>query len=74
MWYLGDEADLPAVKGEGERLPLHLRCRLRDGLELQPLRCGEVWKEAGSGEQSGTGVWLLPVPTPLPVPGLLSGQ
>ena len=72
--YLGDEADLPAVEGEGEGLPLHLRRRLCDGLELQPLRRGEVWKGGGGGEQSGTGVRVLPVPTLLPVAILLPGQ
>lgn len=74
--YLGNEADLPAVEGEGEGLPLHLCRRLRDGLELQPLRRGEVWKGAGGGEQSGVGVHMrtLSVPTPLPVGVLSSGQ
>lgn len=62
--YLGDEADLPAVEGEGEGLPLHLRCRLCDGLELQPLRRGEVWKGAGGGEQSGMCGCCCPHPAP----------
>lgn len=74
--YLGNEADLPAVEGEGEGLPLHLCRRLCDGLELQPLRRGEVWKGAGGGEQSGVGVHMhtLSVPTLLPVGVLSSGQ
>lgn len=76
MWrrYLGDEADLPAVEGEGEGLPLHLHRCLCDGLELQPLWCGEVWKGAEGDEQGGTGVRVLLVPTLLPVAVLLSGQ
>lgn len=68
MWwqYLGDEADLPAIEGEGEGLPLHLRCCLCDGLELQPLWRGKVWKGAGGGEQSRMGVWVqLPPPCSL---------
>lgn len=72
--YLGDEADLPAVEGEGEGLPLHLRRCLCDSLELKPLRRGEVWKGAGGGEQSRTGVEVLPALTLLPAAILLSGQ
>lgn len=73
-WYLGDEADLPTIEGEGKGLPLHLCRRLCDGLELQPLRCGKVWKGAGGGEQSRTGVQVPPTPTLLPAAVSLSGQ
>lgn len=52
MWHhLWDEADLPAVEGEGEGLPLNLHGGLRDGLELQASRRREIWNTAEVGDR-----------------------